>query len=827
MGLFDGQLVTVTTPDGRQVQMPSDLAASFPTLQPLAQPAPVGGVPDGDSAPALDTPAAPVGQPTQPPLAAPITGGPVILPSQVPDAGQQAQPQRGPVTMPGEDQGAQQVAPTPALTKAQLLKEGPAGTLAQQNAALDKEAAANDRVAQINADTATKAGAILADRDAKTQKILDDRARVAQENVAELQKRITARDALADQIANTRVDRSIEHPIMTAIGLILSAAGTAMKLRPGEQWNDPAYNILQQQLDRKVDLQMKNLDIQRQALAQMNVGITEQRQLGMDRIAEVDVRKDAAIQQAQQMVETMATQMKSPLAKAQAQALNAKLDQERAALRGQAAERIQAQVNTERAQAQAAQFHRESMDLQRQQMAMQEREKMAALAEKVIDQKNAAADKAKKDVAERGVWDPRTGNVQLDPEGQKKLAQADQIEAQARQNPAAPALEYVKQLRQQAQKDPDAQKRIDQIEMRVKTDPQFASQAAHEYAQTLRADANANNAVLAPDKATADKVRPVLEAAQGMTDEIDQAVKVLESGPSGFDRQAWAGLKTKLSDIAVKYAKLAGERVSVKAVDQAMENIISFDPDSFFSREASKGKAIAALKSLQGIVTDSADSTLRGAGIKSNWVPVARSDQGTKFDVTDKTASEIGQEKNPGFTQRLGARILTGGLKSYEDITPDQESAAPLERGSEAGLSANATTHVKALAARAELAGDKERTEIVNSLKNAVADGLGKGERPTMAYGVLDVLSSANPTLYKEVVDALPELQQKQVRKNEAFKSTIPAVNMPAGMLMPAPEPLPDDVVRQREFKQQADARARAQAAYTNISRRASEGQGY
>jgi hypothetical protein len=784
MSIFGGDLVTVTTPDGRQVQMPSDLAASFPSLQPV-QSSPDGpaAMPDDQPAPPMQDPGlapapivAPPAQPT------PVTAGPITSPGQVPTGGPSNVPQPGPVTAPGEEQGTQPVAPPPPLTNKQLLQEGPAGTLAAQNAAIDKQARANDDVAQVQADTATRAGAILADRDAKTQKILEERARVAQENVAELQKRITARDALADKIANTRVDRSIDHPIMTAIGLILSAAGTAMKLRPGEKWDDPAYDILQQQLDRKVDTQMKNLDIQRGALAQMNVGVTEQRQLGMDRMAEVDVRRDAALQQAQQMVETMAMQMKSPLAKAQAQQLNAKLDEERATLRGQAAERLQAQVNHERQMAQAAQFHKESMDLQRQQMAMQEREHMAAIAEKMLDQKNAAAGKAAKDIAERGIWDPRTGDVQLDPQGQAKMQQADQIEAAARQNPAAPALDYIKQLRAQ-DKSPEAQKRIDQIEARVRTDPQFAGKAAHEYAQTLRDDARTNNGVLAPDKATADKVRPILEGTQQMTDQIDRAVQVLKAGPSGFDREAWAGLKTDLGDLAKNYAKLAGERVTVKGIENAMENIVGFDPNSFISREASKDKAISALKSLQRIVNETADSTLRGNGIKSGWKPVARSEQGQQLNIDDKTANEVEGDRSLGY---LNPSRYTGGQEQAQSEAGDAAYSEYTRGGGEAGLSPNATTHIKALAARAATAGDKDRAQIVEALKGPILAGLREGGRQSVAWGTIDVLSSASPGVLKDVVDALPAEAKKRVEQELAFRAGNKPASVPGSMLTPS-----------------------------------------
>lgn len=828
MGMFDGDLVTVTTPDGRQVQMPSDLAASFPALQPAAPAGPVT-MPDAGGDPGL--------APAPPPVAAPpppnVDAGPVTSPDQVP-VGPGNTPQRAPVTEPGADQGAQPVAAAPPLTNKELLKEGPAGTLAAQNAALDKQGQAIEQSAQIQADTATKEGHILAARDARTQQILEERAKAAAENQAELQKRITDRDALAAQIANTRIDRSVDHPVWTAIGLILSAAGTAQKLRPGEKWDDPAYDTLIQQLDRKVDTQMKNLDIQRSAVAQMNVGIGEQRQMGMDRLSEIDVRRDAALQQAQQMVQTMATQMKSPLALAQARELTAKLDQDRATLRGQAAERLQAQVNTERSQAQTLQMHRESLAQQykihSETLAVQERDRMAQIAEKALEQGNKAlADKAKK-VSEGGLFDPLTRDPLLNPDGQKKFQQADQIEAQARQNPAAPALEYVKQLRQTVTT-PEQKAKIDAVEARIRTDPQFASQAAHEYAQVMRDDARTNNAIVVDPK-VATALREHINVANNATNQIDDLVGKLEKDPSAFNREQWAGIATQLGNLANVYQKTVGERVSTRAFDQTMKHILEFDPDSYFNREFNQKRALESLKELRKTVAGNIDSELSSQGVKTTWKPGETSDT-VQFNAPEQTAQEIGADSQASGLARAGARIATLGTKSYDDLFPgaaeSAANAAASQRGSEAGLSPNATTAIKGMAARADAAGDAERGRIVDTLKKSVANGLQEGGRTSLGYDMLDVLSSANPTLFKEVVAELPAEVRKRVEANERFKAGVGPANMPASELTPSnydPERAAS-TYRDKETKRAAEDRVKSQDAYLNISRRAAEGQGY
>lgn len=804
MPLYDGDMVNLLTPDGRAVTMPSGLAANFPGLQPFPIPPPMPAMPAG---PASDQAGNP--PPAAPPIPAPgPQNGPITDPSQLPQvAGPAAAPQ-GPVTSPAQDPGVpRRPAPEPSPTKAQLIKEGPAGALAAQSAAIDKQQAAIDRSAQVEADAATQEGHAMAQRDEQTQQILNERAKQAAANEAELNKRIQARDQMADQIAKTRIDRSVDHPIWAQIGLIMSMVGTAMTRRPGEAWNDPAYNTLQQLLDKKVAGQMADLDQKRLAISQMNIGITEQRQHNVDRLTEIDARKDAAIQQAQQAVNTIAMQMKSPAALAKAAEVNATLEEKRADLRGQATQKYQDQMNAEAARAQTLAMHRESLGMQytihRETLAAQEREKMASNAVALLKEGKAGAAARAKDASERAIFDPRTGDVQLNPTGQAKLKQADQVEAMARDNPRGAAQAYIKSLRDQATT-PEQKQQIDQLDARVRTDPQLANQAAHEYANSLREDARTNDGVLAPDKAVADKIRPRLQAAQEMTDQVSEASKILQAGPSAFDREAWAGLKTTLGDLAKNYASAAGERVTVKGIENAMENIISFDPDSILNREANKGKAIAALTALKRIVAHEADATLKGAGIQSYWHPVAKGEEADALNIDDKTAKETADDRSLGY---LNLGRYTGLQDQAKEEAFNDAEARP---GSEAGLSPNATTHIKALAARAATAGDAEHDRIVQALANPISDGLKEGARTSVSMGMLEVLRNTAPAVYEDVVAALPASDQKAIRARDALvRKASPVPNEPSGFD-------PDAAAAADEAERRSAAFARLRVPPTN-----------
>lgn len=750
MALYDGDMVNLLTPGGRAVSMPSGLAGMFPGLQP---PPVAPGIP-GDFAggagpgPAVPPPAAPVVPPPSLPAAQGPQEGPVTDPSQLAaPTGSPPRPQ-GPVTSPDEPLGPpQQRAPEPVQSNQQLAKNFAGRAIQEGDRAMDEERQGVMASARVQADEATREGARLAQRDAETEHILQERAKQAAANEAELNARISARDQLADQIAKTRIDRSVDHPIWSQVGLVLSMLGTAMTRRPGEAFNDPAYATLMQLIDRKVQGQMQDLDQKRASLAQMNVGVTEQRQHNLDRLTEIDARRDAAIQQAQQAVQTIAMQMKAPSALADGQKLIGKLDQERAKLHADYGKAAQDQINTEAARAQALAMHRETLgqalQIHRETMAVNERDKMAALAERLIEKGDAKAAQRAKDLGERAIWDPRTGDVQLNPTGQAKFKQADQYEAAAR----------------------------------TEQDPQQAAKL-RQAASDLRDSARLNDGVLAPDKAVAEKVRPQLEAAQRMVDQIGEATQILDAGPSAFNREAWAGLKTTLGDLAKNYAAAAGERVTVKGIENAMENIVSFDPDSIWNREANKGKAIAALASLKNIVRQQADGVLKGAGIKSNWLPVAKgeSEGNTSLALDEKTAAEHGEERTLGYA--TPGRYIPG----VQQAIKDQEHAAyAMAPGAEGGLSPIAVTHIKALAAKAATAGDAEHDQIVTALANPISAGLRVEGRNTLAMGMLEVLRNSAPAVYADVVKALPESDQKEIRGLESvLRKPVTVPNKPS-----------------------------------------------
>lgn len=779
MALYDGDMINVSTPDGRTLTVPSSFAAQFPGLQqtppPPEQalaPSPIGppamASPQEIAAPDLSDagreagagPGAMAPQPGIPMLPPPnaATAGPITSPTQAPDAGAPNVP-----------------ATPPPMTSAGLAKLGNAGVYNAESDALDQRGAAISRAALVDANEATKVGNAMAARDAESQRILEQRNAAAQANQQAMDAKMLEYETNAKKIADVKIDRGLDHPILAAIGLALGSIGSAMNHQQG----NPALDMLLKQVDRKVAAQMQDVGLQRDSLAQQRADLTMSRDLGKDRLAEYDQRRVAAIDQAARQIETIKAQSGSDRTKANADIALAGLNEERAKTLGAAMQREQDRLTKEEQRKDTLLMHKQSIGVQYAAQAQAERhwkadseehkfefdtgqknlmkEKADALAEKyaALGQKDKA-DKAKK-VGEAGIWDPSTGDVMLDPEGRKKIAQADSYEAQARTS-----------------KDPAQTQKLNE-----------AAAALHESAQL-------NNAVVAPDKEAAAKLRPMVVAAQSITDELGTAEQLLSGDPSVIDRQEWAGLKTKLGDIAVKYAQAAGEKVSPRAIDSALEHIINFDPDSTYSRATGKGKALASIKELRTIVSQSMDAELKGNGIKSGWSPSSPlTSLAPKF--SGHTADEIGEDAKPGLLSRAVGPLahLAGNVlhpidtingdrpatydperiqRDAEEAArarvgmPGEVSKASIGKSSNYGLDPRDDDQLRGLIERDASVGHAEHLRIVK----AIAGPIEEGKRPSLSIGMLNLLRDQNPALYREVLGQLPPEQAKDLARATA-----------------------------------------------------------
>jgi hypothetical protein len=396
VALYGGDMVDVSTPDGRRLTVPSQFAAQFPELQPiqpmgqqLAPAPPLELQPPTEVAgpSTLMTPeagAVPMPADTAPPSPAQPPGPAFAMPAlaaQMPAT--TAQPQGGPVASPSQAAGpsnpAPQAQPRPEMTNAGLSKLGNAGVYNAEQGALDQKGQAIRNAAQVDADDATRVGNAMAARDAETQRILEERAKAAADNQARLESKMVEYEQNAKAIADTKIDRSIDHPILAAIGVALGAIGAAMNKQQG----NPALDMLLKSIDRKVAAQVQDLEIKRGSLAVQRDGLNMQREAGKDRLADIDQRRVAAIDQATRQIETIKAQSGSDRTKANADLTLAGLAQERVKTLDSAMQREQAKLAAEQERKDKLLMHKQSIGVQYAGLSQQDRHFKLDYAEKV------------------------------------------------------------------------------------------------------------------------------------------------------------------------------------------------------------------------------------------------------------------------------------------------------------------------------------------------------------------------------------------------------------------------------------------------------------
>lgn len=728
MGLFGGNIGPYMTPDGRIVQMPADLAASFPGLTPQDQ----ADLPSAPP-PLAPPPVQPGPQQSAMQQPAPLTSGPVTMPSQVNPPDQQGAP-RGPVTVPSQESDAGPPnaprlpnAPQPVTNK-QLQQMGTAGGVNAELAAQQGVSAASQRQGEAIANQATAVGSAMDDADQHAQRILDQRRQAAEANAAAIQAKTEQYQRDAKAIADIRVDHSIDHPVLAAIGLALRGIGGAMQGKSGDDIMDPVYKAI----DRKVAAQMQDIERKKGALALQREAIGMQREAYRDQLADMDTYRLAAIEQAKRQIATIQQKTTSDVVRANTGLALANLDQKGAEILNNGVAREQQRLDAAEARKQAMQIAQMSNATTRRGQDMQQREadlnraeraqeKLDAIAAQIATAKGKAGEDQAKLVREAGLADPKTGDPILTEAGADKMAQADKAEAQARKA----------------------------------TDPAQAAKL-NEYAQTLRQSAQMNDVATARDKDDRKQVQNTLDASHTFTTLADSTIEKLKAGPGAWNREEWASLKADLSTAQARYVATLGERVSVKALE-AFQGVTSIDPDDpWWSRSVDKGKAIAALEALKKDAASWASSSLKGAGVKARWRPGI--DQ-TETTFKGSTAAEVGKDATPGVLTRPFR------FESPEDLQQSAQEGALSRKGargnlSNYGLDPDDETRLDALVkqAGAETTGHAKYRDIVSTLAGPVSS-----DRPGLSTSVARLIKDRDPKLYADVLSQIDPAKAKEV----------------------------------------------------------------
>jgi len=725
MALFGNSMVDVTTPDGRRITVPQQLAQAFPGLQPYAPPPEVAQAPALPIAPPPPT-FTPQDQQDLGRLAAPPPdSAPVTMPSQSPP--QAPGGPRGPVATPATDAGRPN-APGP-MTNDQLAKVGTAGAYNASAAALQETREATRQHGEALAQQAREMGERKVAAEDHAASLLEAERQAAEEQAQAIQAKNDEylRDAKA--IADIKVDRSANHPVLAAISAALVGIGQAM----GGQKVD-AMAPIYAAIDRKVAAQMQEIDRKRADLGVQRDALGMQRETGRDRLAEMTKYRLAYIEQARRDVDAIAQRTQSDVIRTNTRVLDAGLVERGAQELGTAVSREQQRLETEKTRKQQMLMHQQTVGVQirgqnleqkrfESQLEFQKAKEIDDIATKIATAKGVQKSEVEKKISEQGVIDPSTGSLILTPEGQKKFADAEQAEAAAR-----------------AAKDPEQAKKL------------------NEYAGQLRDSARINDVAFGVNKESAQEAMKVLKNTQNLTNDIDSAKQMLEKGPDAWDREEWAAMTIGLQNVKINYATTIGERLSVRALE-ALDHVLSIDTDNVFSRAVDKGKALAALKVLDTELIQKGNVALRGAGIKTAWSP-ATATKATQLG-SEKTSQELAADATPGgFRGDVEKRLGELGERTKMDEAQEEANARrgapskafPQGRTSDYGLAPDTDEKIRALVSQSAKVGHEKYADIVSKLRAPL-----EGGRPSLATGVAKLIYDTDPKLFVDVLSSLPD----------------------------------------------------------------------
>lgn len=699
MPLFAGEeMVDVPTPDGRTVRMPRSAVP--------ANLLPAGPVPVPITDELAGAPAQPVEQPTS------VTGGQLVDFS-----GSPAQPElvqngadykvAAPKNLPTDTAGVkrsnaqydqkqkkEQAAKAKADKRAAAYAASPAGQLAsvqgKQDAAQLNEQDALIGAADLQAaEDATIANAVH-DRNEKLDTLFANRQKEMQQAAEEEDAKLNEVVGLRKKIAGTKVDRSLDHPILAAIMAGLAGLGQAMNQKAAGQQMNPTLtlDLLYNAIDRKVAAQMADLDLLGKTYGMTKDELGLLRDKSANKLQMHNTLIAGETDRAVRAIEEITARSASDKTKANAKVMIAQL-QQRAADKTMEATRWGLDFD------QKDRHHKESVAAQNYATSVQKygidtnaqlrREEIWADLQKALAADRAKGDEATfkarleadKEVRQMGLKGADNDYL-LTPEGRAKMASAKALE------------ETAAKMYNNTGEDPAT----------------FEAKKAAliQKAAVLRGDARSFNVVMARDPNQAGDMSKKYAAAQTMMDTIDE-VKMLydQAGRSIISKsqlQQELQAKVGLLSVAAKDAWELGawDKGSAKLV----EGIIGSDPtDGLDVGAITKrmgflvGNDPEGFKSRLDAVTVKLDQDVRQQLSKnSNWdgqgdlfthkeapkldTPNQQSatavSKGTSAMETDKGIDQgrAAAERITGQQIDVGNRDTTGSLK-YPGLSKEQE----------------------------------------------------------------------------------------------------------------------------------------------------------
>lgn len=559
MALFAGEdLIDVASPDGRVLKLPRSLVPQTMLPQQIGAPAPFTDEIAG-AAPSVEIPSLTGG-------AAPVLDASGAIAPQIPTPS--PQPSRAELQLPPVDTAAiekrqaAQARQQAAQARAQAqYTASPAGQMDAANggqqdayaqeAAAVKEAAIADAAGQVAQAEAKEAW------NTKIDQAIGDRAIALADQAQREQAKYAEVESLSKKIANTKIDRSADHPIIAAVGIALAGLGSAMK---GESTN-PALEVYWKAIDRKVAAQMADLDQMAKVYGMTKDELVSLKDAGQSRLALHNTLIAAELDKSNRHLDALATRTSSDKTKANIPVLQAQIAQRSAAARTAA---VQAKLEYEQKERQ----HAEAQKTQRYGIAVQDRH---AKEQEKIQRDGMVLD-----------WDKaqlQAGAVAGDAQAKARLKRIDDNQTRGlkdlKSNTPLYTAAGVAKMRQAEKLEASAAK-LDPWDTAT---PQKAAQLRQDAAQ-LRDEAGTYDIALARDTTNANKVMAGYAATRsvlGTINRINQLVK--DNG------RVWVSKGEGQAAIDTLYSELAAEikdALQLGAWDKGsaalVENIVGRSP---------------------------------------------------------------------------------------------------------------------------------------------------------------------------------------------------------------------------------------------------------
>lgn len=354
-------------------------------------------------------------------------------------------------------------APKPPTATQQLQQDGYGGAYSEQERANKEQRAALLNTADAEALGQDAAAEVLGDRNKAIDKLFADRETQAKTDLDAIQKRIVSYDAATKKYADAKVDRSVDHPIMAAVGVLMAGLGMAMMGKGAEE--NPAIKALHTAIDRKVAGQMADIEKSGKALGFQKEAIENMRGQAKDQLAFKNLLISGETERAARYMEEIAAKTNSDVIRSRALEGAAGLRARAADLKMAAVDKQTESDHKERDRAEREASNKRSVAAQnyathtgykmhKERLAF-DKEKLDGDLAKAMMEADKAGDKAKaelfgkaaKENNERGLG-TKNGDYALQPEGKKVMEEAEKLEKQAaevaKKNPQAAQTMMVK-----------------------------------------------------------------------------------------------------------------------------------------------------------------------------------------------------------------------------------------------------------------------------------------------------------------------------------------------------------------------------------------------